>query len=320
MPNINGILNSCNLNDKKLNIIVVGATHERHETTLSLTGHNFFSIIHGKKWNTEYGYKPKNYYQLESLPICFPYHLVLCHTSDQRLFIAAELSQKLGIPLIRHTHVLPYNNLEINDFNSVRVDLDTFISEFSMKAWQPTNPCYYINHGLDTSFWNSDNRNKDLIDDVCLSVVNFWKDRDIACGWTLWNNVIHDLPYKVAGNNPGLSSPLQPKELRELYLKSRVFLNTSLYSPVPMSLLEAMACGCAIVSTNNCMIPEIIQHGYNGFLANTPDELNNFCKYLLSNREVADKMGEQAALTIKERFNSQTFINNWDSLFREVIK
>ena len=66
--------------------------------------------------------------------------------------------------------------------------------------------------------------------------------------------------------------------LRDAYKSSSVFLNTSIHSPVPTVLMEAMACGCAVVSTDNCMIPEIIEHGVNGLLANTSEKLHLLTK------------------------------------------
>lgn len=318
MPNINGILDSV-LADNKLNIIVIGATHERYESTLALTGHNFFSLQNGKSWDSSYARMPRNYFSLESIPIAFNYNLVLCHTSDERLNIAKELSSQLGIPLIRHCHTLPFSNEEIENFNHGTPDLNTFISKYSMDLWMPNRPSVVIEHGIDTSFWNNSSRNLNEVDDVCISVVNYWQSRDWACGWNLWRQCSRDLPVVVVGKNPGLSEPMSPFELKSAYLKSRVFLNTSLHSPVPMSLLEAMACGCAIVSTNSCMIPEIIEHGHNGFLANDADELNMYCKMLLSDHELANTMGLAAARTIQKKFNEANFINNWNHVLYGVI-
>jgi glycosyltransferase involved in cell wall biosynthesis len=320
MPNLNSIVNSVDIRNKeKLDIIVIGATHERYESTLALSSHNFFSLRHGKMWDASYGSKPQNYHDVESLPIAFDYDLILCHTSDERIHIAKELSYSLGIPLIRHTHTLPQSENELKYLKSVKVDLNTFISQYSMNAWGDNQPSLVIEHGIDTMFWNESRRNPEHIDDVCFSVVNFWQKRDWACGWNIWREAIVDLPFRVAGKNPGLSNSMTPSELKSAYSTSRVFLNTSLNSPVPMSLLEAMACGCAVVSMNTCMIPEIIEHGVNGFLCDGPAQLNECCKMLLANRELSDTMGSAAARTIRERFNLTNFINNWNNVFYGVL-
>ena len=129
------------------------------------------------------------------------------------------------------------------------------------------------------------------------------------------------LPVKVLGSSPGFSEPADSiEDLRDAYKSASVFLNTSIHSPVPTVLMEAMACGCAIVSTNNCMIPEIIQHGENGLLADTADELRASCQFLLDNPQEARRLGENARNTIKDNYSLDRFTKNWNDLFFKVIR
>ena len=111
----NYIRNLLSANEKKdiLNILVIGATHERYEQQLALTGHNFYSYNDGgKQWNREYGEKPKNYVTLDSIPSYIRPDLILTHVSGQRLDIAHELANFYGIKIIRHTHTLPQSKEE----------------------------------------------------------------------------------------------------------------------------------------------------------------------------------------------------------------
>ncbi len=57
-----------------------------------------------------------------------------------------------------------------------------------------------------------------------------------------------------------------PKEIKKLYIKSDLFLLTSLKEGTPTSILEAMSCGLAIVSSNAGGIQNIINNGVNGFI------------------------------------------------------
>lgn len=310
---------------KKLNIIVIGTTHERYEQALALTGHNFYCVSEGKTWDKDYGQIPNNYEIINEIPQYLPIDLILIHTSCKRAEIALNMKQFFNVPVIRHTHVLPDIRFNIEEqicaFRSIPVDLNTFISDFSRKAWGYTeHNSMVVDHGLDTDFWCVESeieRNNYL-----LSVVNLWKDRDWACGWKLWNFVIKNgLPFKVVGKNEGLSKPANSiEELRSEYQKSKIFLNTSLHSPVPMSLLEAMACGCAIVSTNTCMIPEVVKHGYNGLISDDPIMLRKYCTDLLFDNNFAKMLGDNARKTIIEKYNIQRFINRWNEIFQKVLK
>lgn len=325
---IQSILRSAS-RDTKLNILVIGSTHERYEQALCLTGHNFYCISHGKQWDRDYGQKPKNYMVIEDIPYSVEPDLILVHTSCERIKIAYELKQFFNIPIIRHTHILPDIRFDINEqlkiFQSIKVDLNTFISEYNMKSWgYDYNNAAIVNHGIDTDFWCV---NQDIPrNNYLLSVVNLWPHRDWACGWGLWKNIVNfdlqenKLPIKIIGKNNGISKPASSIEnLRNEYYQAKIFLNTSLHSPVPMSLLEAMACGCAVVSTNTCMIPEIIQHGYNGLLGNSEDELRKHCIELLYNDELAKKLGDNAQQTIKDKFNINNFVTQWNNIFERVV-
>ena len=99
------------------------------------------------------------------------------------------------------------------------------------------------------------------------------------------------------------------------YNSAKVFLNTSTISPVPTSLLEAMSCGSAVVSTATCMIPEIIENGVNGFISNDEEELKSYIKTLLEDDELRSKMGTAARETVLNNFSEEKFINNWNKTF-----
>ena len=80
-----------------------------------------------------------------------------------------------------------------------------------------------------------------------------------------------------------------------------------------------MSCGCAIVTTATCMIPEIIKNGENGFMSNNPDQLRDFTKKLLADKKFAKEMGENARQTIVERFGLNDFVNKWKTLFSQCL-
>ena len=152
-------------------------------------------------------------------------------------------------------------------------------------------------------------------------MVNKWADRDWCCGFNFWKRVTYGLPVAVAGVIPGISEPAKSlKDLRLQYNTNRIFLNTSLVSPVPTSLLEAMSCGCAIVSTDNCLIPEIIKNGENGFITNDENEMRERLEQLLEDDDLAKKLGDNARKTITSSFGLNRHLKSWNNVFEEVIR
>ena len=324
----------------KLNILTF-ATHERYEENLCRTGHNFYSLRDGgKEWDTAYAPIPENYYILNELPEWLDIDLVLSHTSCNRLQLAHDvLSQTVGnvnqisVPIIRHCHVLPDIRYDVNEqtesYRQIPVDVNSFISDFNRAQWGYTEDnSFVIPHGVDTEFWNpetpskSETKNKIDYPPFCLNVVNHFPDRNWCCGFDLWREVTKNLPTLVKGksSNHAFSRPAEDKdELRYYYQQARLFLNTSLHSPIPTVILEAMACGCPIVSTETCMIPEVIEHGVNGFMSNDPEELRAYCIKLLEDKDLAVKMGNAARTTIEEKYNLGNFVSNWNNLIYKSI-
>jgi glycosyltransferase involved in cell wall biosynthesis len=77
--------------------------------------------------------------------------------------------------------------------------------------------------------------------------------------------------------------------------------------------VEAMAAGCVPVVINRGAQPEIIQHGVNGFLWDTLDELQSYTLQLLRD----DSLRERMAAAARERarfFSGKRFLEHFDSI------
>ena len=306
-----------------LNILTF-PTHERYETSLAKTGHNFYAYrAEGiKDWNTNYGDIPENYNLLNSslgprqIPLYLDFDIVLSQNKFGQYQIARQIADTLHVPLVSLEHTLPVPSWPddvLLSLREMRGNINLFISEYSLGrwGWEDRNDTSVIHHGVNTELFKPDDKIEERENHI-LSVVNDWINRDWCCGFTIWQNVIKNFPFHVVGDTPGLSEPAGSiEELAAFYAGSRIFLNTSTISPVPTSLLEAMACGCAIVSTSTCMIPEIIQNGVNGFISNDEDELREYLVTLLNDEDLAKDMGAKARQTVIEKFSEDAFINNW---------
>ena len=284
-------------------------THERYESMMTKCGHNFYAYrAEGiKDWNTTYAPVPENYVLLDpqfgesQIPDHVDFDVVLSQNKFGQYQIAKKMAGLLHVPLISLEHTLPvpsWGEEVLESTRQMRGHLNLFISRYSIGAWG----------------W-------DEREDHALSVVNDWINRDWCCGFNIWQNVIQGLPNRVIGDTPGLSEPASStEELVSAYQNSRIFLNTSTISPIPTVLLEAMSCGCAVVSTETCMIPEVIEHGVNGFMSNDINELKQYVVDLLNDEDLARQMGEAARKTVVKSFSVEKFASKWDFILNTASK
>ena len=308
--------------DKPYNILTFN-THERYQTQVAKTGHNFyaFNFDGGKDWITEHAPMPSNYYQLPKNAI-FPgitFDFIFVNSKFGQYQTAAQINSSLQLPVLCLEHTLPHLNWpaeHLLQFQKMRGDFNVFITEYSKGKWGIPGEVIY--HSIDAELFKpSDVERKPQV----LTVAHDFVNRDYALNFNGWNRITDGMNRVVVGETEGLSkAAASVDELVRKYQESLVYINPSTLSPVPTSMLEAMSCGCAVVSTNTCDIPNIIKHGENGFLSNDEGELRGYIEKLLADPELAQKMGNAARETIKRKFSEDRFVNEWNDVFDTVYK
>lgn len=99
--------------------------------------------------------------------------------------------------------------------------------------------------------------------------------------------------------------PAVPKEkVPEMLSDGDIFLNTSSIDNTPVSLLEAMACGLCVVTTDVGGIPFLLRHDETGLLvpANDPSAMAGAVLRLLRNQEHAARLA----------LNARAFVQDFD--------
>lgn len=104
--------------------------------------------------------------------------------------------------------------------------------------------------------------------------------------------------------------------------KSDIYLSTSLYEGLPISILEAMSIGLPIVASNvvgNC---DTIEHSKSGFLYPLKDiqMASNYLESLANSIDLITKIGNFAFKRQRKLFSKNLMISNHIDLYNEIIK
>lgn len=305
--------------------ILTFPTHERYETQLCKTGHEFYAFNHPKlkKWNDNQTEIPENYHILPENDLCdyIDYDFILSQSKFGQIQLATQINQILQIPVISLEHTIPTpQTISPQNMETMRKmvgHFNIFISEYSKNAWNI--PGDIIHHGIDSNTFNCNSNVQK--ENYILTVANDFVNRDYCLNYSGWKRITDGLPTRLVGDTNGLSKPANSiSELVNEYNKCSIYFNSTTFSPIPMSLLEAMSCGCAVVSTATCMIPEIITNGQNGFISNNENELRQYIEKLLNDSELRQKIGNNARKTIVDMFSEEKFISQWNLLFKKVYE
>jgi colanic acid/amylovoran biosynthesis glycosyltransferase len=130
------------------------------------------------------------------------------------------------------------------------------------------------------------------------------------------------------GGKVAFTGFLTKEQLLETYYESHVFIHPSETTSagdnegIPNSLLEAMATGLCSIATRHGGIPEAIVHLKNGVLVEERDfeGVHRWMNRLADEWPLAVELGQHAAGTIGREFDSETQIQNLESVYLEVIE
>jgi len=109
-------------------------------------------------------------------------------------------------------------------------------------------------------------------------------------------------------------------ELRLLFNWSDIFINTTNVDNQPVSVLEAMACGVPVVSTNPGGIPEIITHKENGLLSNPGDvsAMVQNINLFINDPQLVEKLSIQGRSFVEKKFNSNVIYEQWKNVYANL--
>ena len=112
------------------------------------------------------------------------------------------------------------------------------------------------------------------------------------------------------------------KDVPKLINQSRIFIYPSREEPFGLSILEAMACGVPVVTTNVYGPKEIVTEGVDGLTVD-PDSVSALVKaisILLDNPKSRDKIGKNGRTVVEKRFDINQHLATLVSIYQDLLK
>jgi len=326
--------------------ILTHFAHATYQTALSkIPNTEFYHIIDPEGDVFEEYERPKGVWEkdIQPPPNIFPvlakdvnptdYDLLLIHWHP---FIIPFCTRWDTLPSIMIEHTWPYQNDpgEINNWKNIRhnyIDHTVFITPASQKAWNALNlsDTSFIYHSIDLDLALFPRKVDYNSSKIIMTTTNEFISRNWACGFTLWTKVLglpinpyfKDIQLFGYGNNNIGEVAKGPRTMEQIYnalVDAGVYFNPSIMSPIPMSLLEAVAVGTPIVSTAYCEVGNLFKDGVHGIISNDPVKLREGIKYILNNPSKAEEMAKAARKVVVKVFNPERFQDEWKKVFANV--
>jgi len=108
-------------------------------------------------------------------------------------------------------------------------------------------------------------------------------------------------------------------EAKVYLLPSRTASNGDMEG-IPVSLMEAMACGLPVVSTYHSGIPELVRDGESGLLVeeNDTEGITVALGRLVSEPELGPMLGQEARNVVERKFRHDTLMRDLETLFESL--
>ena len=113
---------------------------------------------------------------------------------------------------------------------------------------------------------------------------------------------------------------LPNSRLPEIIRLAKVYIQPSLYEGHPKTIIEAMACGAAVIAGDSPGIRELIIHRRNGFLcAVTPDGIRSALQEVLADEQLRIDMGKAARQFAVENYSLDKVVEMELDLYHQLF-
>ena len=100
-----------------------------------------------------------------------------------------------------------------------------------------------------------------------------------------------------------------------------IYVQPSLYEGMSNTIIEAMACRCAVIATNAGGNPELIEHDKDGILFQPGNarDLSGYIQQLYNDPVKRNSLAERAYEKAKGQFSLESMVKNYENLYLNLM-
>ena len=84
--------------------------------------------------------------------------------------------------------------------------------------------------------------------------------------------------------------------------------------PFGLSVIESIACGTPVIAFNRGSMPEVVKHGYSGYLVQNVEEA---CQAI---KEVKRLSRQECRRWVEEHFSQERMVNDYLAVYEQVLR
>jgi len=134
-----------------------------------------------------------------------------------------------------------------------------------------------------------------------------------SAGNAEWSFFMHEIQPRLNDDNISFRGQVNFQEKVELLKNAKALIfPIDRREPFGLVMIESMACGTPVIGFRKGSVPEIVEHGKTGFVANTPEEMIKAIERLPEiNRKTCRK-------TVEEKFSLKQMVDKYEKIYEEI--
>lgn len=152
-------------------------------------------------------------------------------------------------------------------------------------------------------------KNPKLFNNIALEFIDNVNIKFIWCGDGELKSELSSLNIKCTGW-------IKKKDLENHLANADIYLSTSLWEGLPLSVLEAMSIGLPVVLSDCVGNRDLVKN--NGFLYKNKNEAINIIKKLIENKNLINKKGYNSKILIDNSFNIRNMAICYLNIYKEI--